>query len=253
MGVINLKHNNYIEGPRITIGLVVFNGESYIRDFMHSVLMQSYKNIELVVVDGGSDDGTQEILQDYSDHISILIREPDNGIYDAMNKVCSLATGDWLIFMGCDDRLLDTLSNMAQLLTNRECVYYGDVIARSYGKIYGGEFSKYKLLSNNICHQAIFYPSLIYKKHRYSLRYPLMADYVYNLVLFSMSVPFVYTGIVVSLFNNEGRSTIGDDIFERDRLKLIRTLFGTHYMLFVLLRNFYNRLLQFTLKKLLRS
>jgi len=83
--------------PKISIGIVVYNGIEYIRRALGSVVGQPYRNIELIVVDGGSTDGTLSVLNEYSKDISVLVSEPDKGIYDAMNKVCSLATGDWLI------------------------------------------------------------------------------------------------------------------------------------------------------------
>lgn len=214
---------------RITIGLVVYNGIRHIGSALDSIVRQSYRNIELIVVDGGSTDGTQNILNEYAEHISVLISEPDKGIYDAMNKVCSLATGDWLIFLGCDDELLDTLGNITRLMTDYDSVYYGDVIFRSSGKIYGGKFSKFRLMEHNICHQSLFYPKSVYKNHFYSLDYKWLADYVYNLKLFGEGIPFVYTGVVVSVFNDIGGSSAGDVELRRDQLKLIASAFGPVY------------------------
>ena len=226
-------NNNF---PRISIGLVVYNGIEHIRSALDSVVRQSYKNIELIVVDGGSKDGTKNVLDEYSEHITVLISEPDKGIYDAMNKVCSLATGDWLIFLGCDDVLLDTVCNMAVLMNDPASVYYGDVIFRSSGKIYGGEFSKYKLMRQNICHQALFYPRAVYSKYAYSQSYKWLADHVYNLKLMGDAIPFVYSGVVVSIFNDMGVSSRGDADFSRDQINLIRASFGNTYALIESLR-----------------
>jgi glycosyltransferase involved in cell wall biosynthesis len=222
--------------PKISIGIVVYNGIEHIRSALDSIVKQTYKDIELVVVDGGSEDGTQIVLNEYAQHISVLVCEPDKGIYDAMNKVCALATGDWLIFLGCDDVLLDAFKRVAVLLSHPDTVYYGDVIKRSSGKIYGGKFSKYRLMRYNICHQALFYPKSVYKKYSYSLDYRCMADYANNIKLMGDGVPFVYTGVVVSIFNDEGRSASGDADFARDQLKLIRASFGNTYALLETLR-----------------
>lgn len=222
--------------PRISIGLVVFNGIEHIRVALDNIVRQSYRNIELIVVDGGSTDGTKNVLDEYAEHIAVLISEPDKGIYDAMNKVCSLATGDWLIFLGCDDVLLDTVCNMAVQLNDPVAVYYGDVILSSTGKIYGGEFSKYRLMKQNICHQALFYPRDVYMKYSYNLNYKWLADHAYNLKLLGDRVPFVYTGVVVSLFNDKGLSSHGDADFSRDKKKLIRAAFGNTQVLIGILR-----------------
>lgn len=225
--------------PKISIGLVVYNGAGHIRDVLDSIVKQPYRNIELIVVDGGSTDGTQNVLRKYAEHISVMVSEPDKGIYDAMNKVCSLATGDWLIFLGCDDVLfdmLDMLGNMAALMTNPDAVYYGDVVVRSSGKIYGGKFSKYRLLQKNFCHQAMFYPSSAYKKYTYSLDYKWYADYIYNLKLLGDAVPFEYTSVLVSIFNDKGASSRGDAEFEKSKINLIRSSLGTKYALIEILR-----------------
>ena len=222
--------------PKISIGIVVYNGVEHIRNVLESVVGQPYKNIELIVVDGDSTDGTRDVLKEYADHISVLVSEPDKGIYDAMNKVCSLAGGDWLLFLGCDDVLLETFDRIIPMLSNADTVYYGDVIKHSSGKIYDGKFSKFKLMRHNICHQSLFYPRSVYKRYSYSLEYRWLADYVYNLKLMGDKVPFVYTGVVISIYNDKGGSAPGDADLSRDQLKLIRESFGNTYALVEILR-----------------
>lgn len=221
--------------PKISIGLVVYNGIEHIRNALDSIVRQSYKNIELIVVDGGSRDGTQNILHEYAEHIAVLVSEPDNGIYDAMNKVCSLATGDWLIFLGCDDVLLDALGKVTKQMTVPDAVYYGDAILLSNGNIYGGKFSKHRLTRMNFCHQAMFYPRSVYKKYSYSLDYKWLADYEYNIKLFGIGIPFVYVGEVVSIYNDKGGSSQGDAEFERRKFNLIHSSFGLMYALLEIL------------------
>ncbi|NOS81146.1 MAG: glycosyltransferase [Nitrospira sp.] len=217
--------------PKISVGVVVYNGIEHIRSALDSITKQTYKNIELVVVDGASKDGTQHVLNEYAQYISTLVCEPDKGIYDAMNKVCSLATGDWLIFLGCDDVLLDTLGNVAGKMSDPDSVYYGNVVLRSSGKIYGGKFSKRRLVRMNFCHQSTFYPRSVYGKYSYSLEYRWLADYAYNLKLVGLGVPFVYVAEVVSVFNDKGGSSCGDAEFEKIKLSLLRSSLGTPYAL----------------------
>ena len=177
-------------------------------------------------------------------HISAMVSEPDMGIYDAMNKVRSLATGDWLLFLGCDDVLLNTLGKVAEQMTDYETLYYGDVILRSSGKIYGGKFSKYRLAKTNFCHQAIFYPKTVYKKYAYGFDYKMLADYDYNIKLVGLGIPFVYVGKVISVFNDQGRSFVhGDADFARDKIKLVRASFGSTYALVEITRRQYKKIL----------
>ncbi len=89
--------------PKISIITVVFNGRDTIRDCINSVLNQSYENMEYIIVDGGSKDGTTEIIESYQDRISAYVSEPDDGIYDAMNKGVKMATGDIIGILNADD------------------------------------------------------------------------------------------------------------------------------------------------------
>lgn len=246
----NLPIKEENRNPKISIGLVVYNGVEHIRGALDSIVRLSYKNIELIVVDGASNDGMLDVLNDYTAHISVLVSEPDKGIYDAMNKVCSLATGDWLIFLGCDDQLLDTLGNITKLMTYPDAVYYGDVIVRSSGKNFGGKFSKIRYLQENICHQSMFYPRAVYQKYFYSLSYLLLADYLYNLTLLGLGIRFVYTGVVVSLFNDKGRHTSGDADFKRDHINLIAATLGHEYAMVEIARRYVYRYVRPTIKLL---
>ena len=89
--------------PKVSIVTVVYNGAGTIADTINSVLAQSYSNIEYIVIDGNSSDGTQEIIRSYGENISKYISEKDNGIYDAMNKGISMATGDIVGILNADD------------------------------------------------------------------------------------------------------------------------------------------------------
>lgn len=88
---------------KITIITVCYNSEATIRDTIQSVLSQSYSNIEYIVVDGASKDGTMGIVNEYRDRIARIVSEPDMGIYDAMNKGISMAAGDVIGILNSDD------------------------------------------------------------------------------------------------------------------------------------------------------
>ena len=89
--------------PKISIITINFNGEKTIRETIESVLNQTYSNIQYILIDGDSDDGSHEIIKEYEDKIDILIKEKDGGLYDALNKGISIATGDYIGLLHSDD------------------------------------------------------------------------------------------------------------------------------------------------------
>lgn len=93
--------------PKVSIITVSFNSASTIEETILSVVNQTYKNIEYIVVDGNSTDETKSIIEKYRSHISIFISEPDKGIYDAMNKGVESSTGDIVAILNSDDFYLD--------------------------------------------------------------------------------------------------------------------------------------------------
>lgn len=114
--------------PTVTVATVVFNGATEIARTIDSVLAQDYPNLEYVVIDGNSSDGTQTIVAGYGDAIDLFVTEPDQGIYDGMNKAITRASGEYILFMNSGDVFAspDALSCLAQA-TRRgvEQVLYG--------------------------------------------------------------------------------------------------------------------------------
>lgn len=116
---------------KVSIITVCFNIAGTIEDSIKSVLSQDYKNIEYIVVDGGSTDGTLDIINRYRDKIAKVISEPDNGIYDAMNKGLRSSTGDILATLNGDDVYAEktTVSQMTEFIQNNALdAAYGDLI-----------------------------------------------------------------------------------------------------------------------------
>lgn len=96
-----------LPSSRITVITAVFNGAETIEKSILSVIGQTYDNVEYIVIDGGSTDGTQEIIKRHEHAIDYWISEPDTGIYDAWNKGVQQAKGEWIAFLGADDVFVD--------------------------------------------------------------------------------------------------------------------------------------------------
>ncbi len=203
-----------------------FNAATTLRATLHSVLAQPAQGIELIVIDGGSTDGTVAILKEFDADIDYWVSEPDDGVYDAMTKGIRVARGDWHCFLGADDTLTEGFSRMLGHLSDAAKIYYGDVWMPTRGIRYDGAFSPMKLARRNICHQGILYPRIVWARHRFDPRYAVKADYALNLAcLGDPELHLQYVPELIAVFNDglglSQRRTDAD--FERDKLRLIRS------------------------------
>lgn len=226
-------------GMKITVVTVTYNCAAVLQAAIDSVAGQTYPHVEYIVVDGGSTDGTVEIIRQNAAQITRWVSEPDGGIYDAMNKGIAMATGDFIYFLGGDDRLYpEVLGLVAAQMKDLQSVYYGDVcfVGDRHG-VYDGVFNRNKLIRRNICHQAIFYPCAVLSEgKKYDLAYKTYADYVFNMELWGSGVRFVYLGLVVADFRVGGASISGDALFFERRKALIRKYFGAWAAIYYTLR-----------------
>lgn len=191
---------------------------------IQSVFGQAYENIEFIVIDGGSTDGTLDILRRYDGKITFWSSESDRGIYDAMNKGTNHANGERILFLGCDDTLSADLRTVAPLLTDANIIYYGDTYWPGRQRLYDGPFTTAKLARTNICHQAVFYPRAVFKKYAFNLRYPLQADWELNMRCFSdPEFRFQYIPVQVAVYNDlHGLSSVRRDLaLEQDYITLM--------------------------------
>lgn len=217
-----------LHSPKITVAIATYNSASCVRECLETVKSQTFNNKELVVIDGNSSDDTMSIVNEYADIPHVFISEKDNGIYDAMNKALKYATGDFLIFLGSDDKFYDSsvLEKVAAYMTSDDCIYYGNVFRTGRKDMYCGRYNDYKLAVKNICHQAIFYPKSIYKQHNYNTRYRLFADYAYNLSLWKNS-QWTYIPLTITIYESNGASaTSRDENFENERQEIIISHLG---------------------------
>ncbi len=222
--------------PLISIIIPTYNCSNTLEAAINSVLDQTLEDRELIIIDGGSTDGTLDLLRKFEDKIGHWISEPDNGIYDALNKGISLANGEWLYFLGSDDRVHNprVFAELPLRTTNSKMIYgnvllENDGVVGTSGSIYDGKFDKYKLSKKNICQQAIFYHrSLFLGAEGFSNTYPLLADWVFNMRVFSAkkSKP-TYINKIIATYANEGLSNSKKDTnFARDRFELIKKHLG---------------------------
>lgn len=209
---------------KFSIITVCYNASATIRETIASVLGQTYQELEYIVVDGKSSDGTVGILQSFDDKRFQFISEKDSGVYNAMNKGLKKATGDYLIFLGADDTFYDkdVLKRVAAKITSCEDVVYGDVMLKTRQRLYNGAFSRWTWGHRNISHQCIFYPRSVYTRYLYDEKYRSVADWDYNLRLLIDGIRFTYIKETICIFNDaDGMSS---NIKDRDFLKVRRQM-----------------------------
>ena len=228
----------------ISIITVVRNGVSTIEQTILSVLSQDYSDFEYVIVDGVSSDGTLDILEKYSDKIR-YVSESDAGIYDAMNKGVSLAKGDWLYFLGCDDIFYNNsvLSNIFLKSKYLEFnVVYGNVLFLHSDIIYDGQFDDAKMYDRSICHQAIFYRKEIFVEYgNFSTEYKTASDNIFNIYVYCFNPKaWHYVNQIVAIYNEKGASEFADPKFSDDCFEICYENFKKLKSKFILAKIFWS-------------
>jgi len=211
------KENILKQEPVVSVVCVTFNAAKTLPALIASVAAHKTDEVEFVVIDGQSTDGTLELLKANNATIDFWISEPDDGIYSAMNKSIAYTHGQWVIFLGADDLLANGFNNMIPLLKDPITIYYGNVIF--YGKLFAKEYDDYYLTKLNICHQGIFYPRSVFNKYQYNLKYKVYADYYLNLQCWKdPEFRFEHADHLVASFPEGGFSSYTKDlVFEAER------------------------------------
>ncbi|SMC23235.1 Glycosyl transferase family 2 [Clostridium acidisoli DSM 12555] len=201
-----------MENKLISIITVCYNSESHIEKCLKSVINQTYPCIEYIIVDGNSQDKTIEIVRKYEDKISRIISEDDNGIYDAMNKGITCASGEVIYFLNSDDYLIDNnvINDVMYEFNNHNVdVVYGDV--RANGKVikYRQKIKRFDLIKQTICHQVIFCKrNILLQQGGFDIRYKVCADYKFVIKTFiNNSFEIKYINRTIVNYSTEGFSS----------------------------------------------
>lgn len=185
---LSITKSNTSNLPLITIITVVYNGALYLEDTIKSVLKQNYKNIKYFIIDGGSTDNTVKIIKKYDQFIDYWSSEPDEGIYDAMNKGWQQARSDsFILYLGAGDKII-TLPTEDEIIANIDNVIYGDVKLKH--KDFISEIGYRLKLSNTLHHQALLVPKKTHIKNPFDINFKTYADYDFNLRLYLQGVGF---------------------------------------------------------------
>lgn len=194
-----------MNNTRITVITVAYNALDALCKTMKSVEMQDYGNIEYIVVDGGSKDGTSSFLADYKGKLTKWVSEPDKGIYDAMNKGVGMATGDYCIFMNAGDTFAgnDTVSKVVASGIDGADVVYGDIYKNGSRVHAKSPRNCHKMF---YCHQSAFVSTQCLRAFPFDIRHRMSADFKQAKQLILANKSFRQLDMVIADFDTSGIS-----------------------------------------------
>ena len=204
---------SFEDKPLISIITVVYNGEKYLEETIQSVINQTYDNVEYIIIDGGSTDGTLDIIKKYEDRVDYWVSERDKGIYDAMNKGIDVASGEWINFMNAGDGfytkdvlnkifLQNDFKSINVVYGNHNVIYPHKTRIAKAGNIEdiwkGSQF----------CHQSSFVSATVHKSNKFNLSNRIGADFEFFYTLYKKHMSFKYIDIIVANYSAGGLSDI---------------------------------------------
>ena len=249
----DIKKNNKL--PIISVVTVVFNNIDSIEKTIQSVITQTYENIQYIIIDGGSNDGTLDVIRKYEKYIDILVTEKDKGIYDAMNKGIKLAKGKWINFMNSGDTYYSkyTLSNISfNNYTNQSFIYGKARIFDSKNRLIKtlmplnvNRLNLVIFATRVLCHQAVFYNSEI--KFLYPSKYKIKGDF-FSYFEYIKFKPAKKLNQTICNYSLGGVSQIYKDLGEKELWNILREKSGFLRFLHIPIF-FYSRLRMMTISK----
>jgi len=223
---------NYIfakkKNMRFSVITINYNNKEGLEHTIESVLSQTNKDYEYIIIDGGSTDGSMDVIKTYQDHITYWLSEKDQGVYHAMNKGVAHAHGDYLIFMNSGDRFYspDVLSSLYE--------YQEDIIC---GKVLKGDSSRpsghhkqiislVDLMRASLPHQAMFIKRELLLKHPYDENYKILSDWKFSIetIIFD-NCSFRNIDIIVANYDTTGISTNSNGLLPKERELILKELF----------------------------
>lgn len=224
--------------PIISIITVVFNSKNLIEKTIQSVINQPYEEKELIIIDGGSSDGTVDIIKKYQEKISFWKSEPDKGLYDAMNKGLLAANGDYVIFINSGDVLEKNILSKIFFRRGTDVdVFYGEtnlvnekgellgtrskLTTRKLPKVLTWKKLKYGMV---VCHQSIFVKRAI--APLYELNYRCSADLEWVIQSLKRSAKIENTNLIISNYLVGGFSSSNQKRCIKERFKIYIKHYG---------------------------
>lgn len=218
---------------RYSVITINYNNREGLKHTIDSVVCQTYNEFEFIIIDGGSTDGSVDIIREYKNHITYWISEKDHGVYHAMNKGIAQAHGDYCIFMNSGDcfhapDILDSIKD-----------YQEDIIC---GKVFKGDstipsghnkptITLVDLMRGSLPHQAMFIKRDLLVKHPYDERYKILSDWKFCLETIVLdNCTFRNVDIVVADYDTNGISTNSNGLLPKERELILKEMFPSRIL-----------------------
>ena len=216
---------------RYSVITINYNNCKGLRQTIDSVLGQSYKDFEYIIIDGGSSDGSVEILNEYDDKIHFWVSEPDNGIYNAMNKGVVQAHGEYCIFMNSGDCFYDlTVLERVNAADPTEDIVVGKVAIDKQNHIISpppkGNLTMFHLYSGSIPHQGSFIRTDLLRRYPYDESLKISSDwkfFVQTLIIDNCSI--LYLDEFVARYDTDGLSSSNPKLMRQEKEAVMSALF----------------------------
>jgi len=207
--------------PLISVITVTRNALPDLKATLESIDSQTSQSLEMVVVDGASTDGTPLFLQSYQCHHPLMwLSEPDQGIYDAMNKGISMAKGDYCIFMNAADTFVNPNIVDSVIQSGMEAdVVYGDIVKNGMVKPALSPHNSHKMY---YCHQAAFTRTACLRQYPFDLSHPYSADFKQSKLLYLNHHSFQHLPFPVAYFDTHGVSNTQRSVGLLDNIHVIQ-------------------------------
>ncbi len=230
----------------ITVITVVYNSAHLLEKTIQSVIGQSFSNIEYIIIDGGSTDGTTDIIKKYETSLSAWVSEKDRGIYHAMNKGVSMANGKWICFINSGDEFIDhhtvekVVNSAFKVSCDADDILYGNILVNIKGemkeRIASAPCNKHRMF---FCHQSSFVKTELLRKFPFDEKYKMSADLKFFKQCYYLHYKFLHLNFPIVIYDISGISNTNRAAGLRENVAVVKEMDNGFQRLIFLLRLYY--------------
>ena len=213
----------------LSIITINYNNREGLQKTIDSVLAQTWKDFEWIVIDGGSTDGSRELIERFQEHFAYWCSEPDKGVYNAMNKGIAKAKGEYLNFMNSGDTFYEAETLQKAFSEERTAdILYGDYlqVSDAHSKLinYPNPIDFYSFYNCMICHQALMIKACWLKEQGYDESMKICSDWKHLLWMALKGATFEHVGVPVCRYDMGGISSTQDELYQREKEQVRLTI-----------------------------